>query len=82
MEPVRAQRDRRARTFATILDAQFPDEGGRYWRMANEADESRIYGGLHYRMDVQQGNAIARKVGDRALTAGVPADKPFAPAGK
>ena len=68
--------------FAAILDNQFPDEGGRYRRMANEAGDSRIYGGLHYRMDVEQGAAIARKVSDRALAVGVPTDKPFTPVGK
>ncbi len=65
-----------------VLDAQFPDEGGRYGRMAREAGESRIYGGIHYRIDVDQGFVIARKVADRALAVGVPADKPFMPAGK
>jgi len=65
-----------------VLDAQFPDEGGRYGRMAREAGESRIYGGIHYRIDVDQGFVIARKVSDRAVAVGVPADKPFTPVGK
>jgi hypothetical protein len=65
-----------------VLDAQFPDEGGRYSRMAREAGESRIYGGIHYRIDLDQGFVIARKVSDRAIAMGVPTDKPFAPAGK
>jgi hypothetical protein len=69
-------------TIGLILDAQFPDEGGRYSKMAREAGESRIYGGIHYRMDTDEGFAIARKVAGKALAAGVPADKPFTPAGK
>jgi hypothetical protein len=65
-----------------VLDAWFPDDGGRYSKMAREAGESRIYGGIHYRMDIEQGFVIARKVSERAIAAGVPPDKPFSPAGK
>lgn len=65
-----------------ILDAAFPDEGGRYSRMAREAGESRVYGGIHYRIDIDQGFAIARKVSERSLALGVPVDKPFSPVGK
>jgi len=65
-----------------VLDAQFPDQGGRYFRMATEAGMSRIYGGIHYRIDVDEGFAIARKVGGRAVAVGIPTDRPFVPAGK
>jgi membrane-associated phospholipid phosphatase len=64
-----------------VLDAQFPDEGGRYFAMAREAGESRIYGGIHYRIDVDEGFVIARKVAARALATGIPADRPFTPLG-
>jgi membrane-associated phospholipid phosphatase len=64
-----------------VLDAQFPDEGGRYFAMAREAGESRIYGGIHYRIDVDEGFVIARKVAARALATGVPVDRPFVPIG-
>ena len=64
-----------------VLDAQFPDEGGRYFAMAREAGESRIYGGIHYRFDVDEGFVIARKVAARALVTGVPVDRPFVPVG-
>ncbi|HEX4522393.1 MAG TPA: phosphatase PAP2 family protein [Casimicrobiaceae bacterium] len=64
-----------------VLDAQFPDEGGRYFAMAREAGESRIYGGIHYRIDVDEGFVIARKVAARALATGVPVDRPFVPLG-
>jgi membrane-associated phospholipid phosphatase len=66
---------------ALVLDAQFPDDGGRYFAMAREAGESRIYGGIHYRIDVDEGFAIAHKVAARALAAGVSADRPFVPLG-
>jgi membrane-associated phospholipid phosphatase len=64
-----------------VLDAQFPDEAGRYFAMAREAGESRIYGGIHYRIDVDEGFVIARKVAARALATGVPVDRPFVPIG-
>lgn len=65
-----------------VLDAAFPDEGGRYSKMAREAGESRLYGGIHYRIDLDQGFVIARKVSERSIALGVPAERPFTPAGK
>jgi len=64
-----------------VLDAQFPDEHGRYYAMGRQAGESRIYGGIHYRIDVDEGFKIAQKVASRALEVGVPTDRPFAPRG-
>ena len=65
-----------------VLDAQFPDERGRYFAMGRQAGESRIYAGIHYRIDVDEGLVIARKLSARALEVGVPADRPFVPAGR
>jgi hypothetical protein len=65
-----------------VLDAQFPDQTGRYFAMARQAGESRVYGGIHYRIDIDQGFVIARKVSARALDQGVPADRPFVPVGR
>jgi len=65
-----------------ILDAQFPDQGGRYFAMGRQAGESRIYAGIHYRFDVDDGYVIAKKVAARALEVGVPTDRPFAPRGR
>jgi len=65
-----------------VLDAQFPDQDGRYFAMAREAGESRIYGGIHYRIDLDEGFVIARKVSARTLEVGVPADRPFVAVGK
>jgi len=65
-----------------VLDAQFPDQGGRYFAMARQAGDSRVYGGIHYPMDLDAGFAIAKKVSARALAVGVPADRPFVPLGK
>jgi hypothetical protein len=65
-----------------VLDQQFPDQSGRYAAMGRQAGESRIYAGIHYRFDVDQGLAIARKVAARALEVGIPTDRPFVPAGR
>jgi len=65
-----------------VLDAQFPDQRGRYFAMGTQAGESRIYAGIHYRIDVDEGFTIARKVAARAREVGVPSDQPFMPKGK
>ena len=68
-------------TAGLVLDAQFPEQRGRYARMAQEAALSRLYGGIHYRIDLDEGMAIARKVASRALDVGMPGDRPFTPRG-
>ena len=65
-----------------VLDGHFLDQGGRYFAMGRQAGESRIYAGIHYRFDLDDGYVIARKVSARALEVGIPADRPFAPLGK
>ena len=69
-------------TVGLVLDAQFPDERGRYSAMARQAGESRLYGGIHYRIDLDSGFEIARKVSGRALEVGVPLDRPFVATGR
>jgi membrane-associated phospholipid phosphatase len=69
-------------TIGLVLDARFPDQAGRYFAMAREAGESRVYGGIHYRFDIDEGFVIAHKVAARALEVGVPADRPFVAVGK
>ena len=64
------------------LDSQFPDAHGRFFEMAKQAGESRIYGGIHYRIDIDEGYVIARKVAARAVEVGVPTDRPFVPRGQ
>jgi PAP2 superfamily len=65
-----------------VLDQQFRDQGGRYFAMGRQAGESRVYAGIHYRFDVDDGFVIARKVAARALQGGVPSDRPFVPLGR
>ena len=53
-----------------------------YEAMGRQAGDSRIYAGIHYKMDLDAGYEIARKVTARALEVGVQKDRPFAPIGK
>lgn len=52
---------------AEVLAAYFPKEADQLRRMAREASESRLYGGIHYRSDNEEGLALGRRVGERAL---------------
>lgn len=47
---------------ATILSYLFPSEASRFTAMAEQAGESRIWAGIHYRSDVVAGFELARKV--------------------
>ena len=69
-------------TFGLVLDSQFPDAKGRYYAMGQQAGESRIYAGIHYRIDLDEGYVIARKVSARAVEVGIPTDRPFTPRGQ
>ena len=64
------------------LDAHFPEQGGRFFAMGRQAGESRIYAGIHYRFDLDDGYAIARKIVARAVEVGIPAERPFKPLGQ
>ena len=65
-----------------VMDYLFPDDKGRYFAMGLQAGESRVYAGIHYRIDLDEGYAIARKVAARAIEVGVSADRPFVPQGR
>jgi membrane-associated phospholipid phosphatase len=52
---------------ATVLAKLFPRDGERLLALAEEAGESRIWAGIHYRFDVEQGQALGRKVADKVL---------------
>jgi hypothetical protein len=65
-----------------VLDAQVPGSDGLFEKMGKEAGMSRVYGGIHYQMDVAAGDEIAGKVAARAAQTGPAKDQPFAPAGR
>jgi hypothetical protein len=55
-------------TAAYVLGALFPAEAKRLAAMADEAGESRLYAGIHYRFDKNAGLRIARQVATLALS--------------
>jgi hypothetical protein len=55
--------------FSGVLEAAFPSERGRLEEMAQEASESRLYAGLHYRFDKEAGLALGRTAASKALAA-------------
>jgi hypothetical protein len=52
---------------AEVLSAFFPDDAAKLQAMAEEAAMSRLYAGIHFRSDNEQGLALGRKVGARAV---------------
>jgi len=52
---------------ATVLAKLFPRDRERLLALADEAGEARIWAGIHYRFDVEAGQALGRKVGDKVL---------------
>ena len=47
---------------ATVLSDFFPGEGSRLDAMVIEAGLSRMYGGIHYRFDVETGRALGARI--------------------
>ena len=56
---------------AYVLGALFPSEADRLAAMADEAGESRLYAGIHYRFDKDAALGIAHHVAALALARGV-----------
>jgi len=52
---------------ATILGHIIPQKATEYKAMAQEASNSRLYGGIHYRSDCQSGLKTGEKVGNYAI---------------
>lgn len=52
---------------AAVLSYLNPSQSGRYHSLAREASNSRIYGGIHYRSDCEEGLKTGFKVGDYAV---------------
>lgn len=52
-----------------VLAELFPEMRARFLAMGREACESRIFGGIHYRFDVDTALSMARKLSDAALAA-------------
>ena len=52
---------------ATILSHILPDRGSMFDDMALEASLSRMYGGIHYRSDCEQGLITGKAIGQYAV---------------
>ena len=52
---------------AAVMAELFPDRAAVYRGKAEEASLSRIWAGVHYRFDVEQGDALGRKVGEAVV---------------
>lgn len=48
---------------AHVMEAFFPDAKARYHHLAEEASFSRVWGGVHYRFDVVDGDSLGARVG-------------------
>lgn len=53
---------------AAILSHLVPERAADYEAMANEASMSRIYAGIHYRVDCTTGLEVGKKIGGYAIT--------------
>lgn len=52
---------------AEVLAFYFPDDASEIADMAKEASISRLYGGVHYRFDLEAGLELGRRVGEVAI---------------
>jgi hypothetical protein len=52
---------------ATVLGHFFPSEAAAYGAMADEAGISRLYGGIHYPSDIENGKAHGARIGARVV---------------
>lgn len=52
---------------ATVLGEYFPDQRSRFSVMAEEAATSRLYGGIHFRFDNEEGLKMGRAIGQHVM---------------
>jgi hypothetical protein len=52
---------------ATVLAGAFQHDRDKLLALGKEAAEARIWAGIHYRFDIDAGQELGRKVGERAL---------------
>lgn len=48
---------------ASVLSYLFPGDQANFENWANEASLSRLYGAIHYRVDIEQGSVLGKSVG-------------------
>ena len=52
---------------AEIMSYLFPDHTAEFQAIAQDAGESRIWAGIHYRSDIDSGNALGHNVGQKVI---------------
>ncbi|MFD3002484.1 phosphatase PAP2 family protein [Pontibacter toksunensis] len=52
---------------AAVLGHLVPERANAFQAMAQEASDSRLYGGIHYRADCEEGLKAGKRVGDYAI---------------
>jgi hypothetical protein len=52
---------------AMVLGEVFPSERDYFTAQADEAAASRLYGGIHFRHDNEQGSEVGRRIGERVV---------------
>jgi hypothetical protein len=60
---------------AEVLAAYFPEQADEWRAAADEAAMSRLYGGIHFRSDNEEGLRLGRRVGRRVLERGLGRDR-------
>jgi membrane-associated phospholipid phosphatase len=55
---------------STVLSYLFPEGASSFQTQADEASKSRLYGGIHYKMDCEGGLKIGKMLGDKAILRG------------
>ena len=53
---------------ARVIAVYLPSRAAEVMALADEAAESRVYGGIHFRFDVEEGLNIGRQVGDKVVS--------------
>ena len=55
---------------ATVLSYLFPEAATTFQAQAEEASKSRVYGGIHFKMDCDGGLKIGKILADKAILRG------------
>jgi len=64
-------------TSMAVLGALFPGRADELWGLAEEAGISWIYGGIHYRFDMEAGLTLAQQISAWAIAHDINGHVPF-----
>jgi hypothetical protein len=52
---------------ATVLAHLIPESASKFYKYADDASASRLYGGIHYRMDCEAGLVMGKAIGEKTV---------------